>query len=147
VVRPNSGLLAALLKSDQLSGVLRWKVTLTKESLSQESAIVGWKNFWVDLSGLTKPEEVISELGRSLDLPDYFDGSLEKLSVLMPEVCDTETRAVLAISGWQEFVGKNSKSAADLAEALELGAEGSRIVVIVSDPSGNYPGLSELALA
>ena len=147
MVRPNSGLLAAMLKSDRLSGVLRWKITLTQDLLAQEAAIAGWKNFWVDLHGFSKAEEVTSEFGRCLKFPSYFDGAVGKLSTLMPDICDAQAHAVIGISGWQEFVKKDPSAASELADALELGAMNSRIVVIVSDPSGSYPGLSELALA
>lgn len=147
MVRPNSGLLAAMLRGNLLAGALRWKVTFTSELVAQESNMAGWTSAWIDLSGLTKLPQVTAEFARVLNFPDYFDGELSGLTSFLSDAVPPESGMVVAISGWQEFARLSAGEASQFAEALDAAVENLSAVIIFCDPSGKYAGLAELSLA
>ena len=147
MVRPNSGLLAAMLRGSLLTGALRWKVTFTSESIVQEAAMAGWKSVWIDLSGLKKLDQVNGELARVLSFPDYFDGELGSIAGFLVDSVPGDSGLLIGVSGWQEFVKASPADAKAFADALDSAIEGQSVVAIFCDPSGNYPGLAELSLA
>lgn len=147
MVRPNSGLLAAMLRGNLLKGALRWKVTFTSESGAQEAAMAGWKFAWIDLAGIKSLDQVTAEFGRVLEFPDFFDGELKSIPGLLVDVVPAEAGLLMTVSGWQDFAKANPADAADFAEALDGATSSLNAVAIFCDPSGKYAGLAELSLA
>ena len=66
---PNPGLLAALLKTGRLTGVLRWKVNLTNENLKIEANIAKWIGYFLNLSDTKSLEDCFALISTEFDLP------------------------------------------------------------------------------
>jgi len=141
---PNPGLLAALLKTGRLTGVLRWKVTVTPEVVATESGLSKFSGYFVDTSGATTIKDFLGLVGNQLGIIDLnlsnFESKLKTLTV-------TESGGFIAWSGWQELVKENIDDAIVAVELFQTVCANWPGVVLAVDPVGKFAGLDELVAA
>jgi len=147
VVSPNPGLLAALLKTGRLTGVLRWKVVLVADAVSQECAAAGWRSALLNTQGVKSLEEFLqisaTELGLAIearsDIAAWEQGLVSQFVQDVP-VCITWL-------GWQDLIANNPSDAAVVVNIFEDILKSQAGLVLISGPQGNFPQVDELALA
>jgi len=141
---PNPGLLAALLKSGRLSGVLRWKVTVTAEIVATEAGLSKFSGYFLDTTGAKSFADFFSLASNQLGLPNLdlsnFESSLKNLVV-------NESGGFIAWSGWQDLVKENDADALVIAGIFELVTSTWPGVVLAVDPVGKFTDLAELVSA
>ncbi len=142
---PNPGLLAAMLKAQRLSGVMRWKVTFTELGFKGEANLAGWNGVWLETSAVKSVQEFIDVSANQIANPKLVGSSLaDFIEILM--LRDEKLGSIcIAWSGWQDLIKSDPQGALEITEAMELACqEGSR-VVLVCDSVGSFPGISELS--
>lgn len=146
---PNPGLLAALLKTGRLTGVVRWKVNLSQEALKVEAEIANYSYFFLVTNGLEDLTETISSLGNQLGLVDLTRENLvTKLLEFGTTANNSSQKSLLvAWSGWQDLVRNDLVGATLVIDALEQAAENWPGAVLVIDSHGNFPDLAVLTSA
>lgn len=144
VVAPSPGLLAAMLKAQRLTGVLRWKVNFTETLVAAEAGLAGWDFIWLDSSGAQSEQNFIDLAAQQILRPDLVGCGLEVIAQELVGLDGATSSYCIAWTGWQELVKSDSSAAQRIAEVLEeVGSEKANVVV-VCDSSGNFPGISEL---
>jgi Barstar (barnase inhibitor) len=147
VVSPNPGLLAALLKTGRLGGVLRWKVVLSPETVTQECIAAGWRSVTLDTHGASSLNELlqisVSELGVELAAGNSlaaWDAALTGLMVQDVPLCITWV-------GWQDVIAKNPSDAEAIVSVFEDILKDQPGLVLIAGHQGSFPRVDELALA
>lgn len=144
VVAPSPGLLAAMLKAQRLSGVLRWKVNFTEAVISAEAGLAGWDFIWIDSSGAVSERDFIDLVAQQILRPDLVGCGLSEIAVELVGHNGMAANVCIAWTGWQELVKSDLSVAQLIAEQLDVAGSDPGNVVLVCDSSGNFPGLSEL---
>lgn len=144
MVSPNPGLLGALLNSGHLSGLIRWKVSLTKESIQSESSIARRAGYFLDSTSVKSLEDFLTLTGNQISQKNLNLTNLEQVLLDLPV---GENGAVLAWSGWQEFLKESPTEAKGIASIFEAVANQANWVFLVVDPKGDFPDLAQLASA
>lgn len=145
VVSPNPGLLAALVRTGNLSGILRWKVNLNADVVQGEATQCGWTGTWIDTAQLSDTESVLNHFAQELNFPDYFDCTTPALSEFMTDVLSAETKHFVVWSGWQDYVRANAEHAHEVAQALDFVGVQHNSPIFVVDSTGDFPDIAELA--
>ena len=144
VVAPNPGLLAAMLKAQRLTGVLRWKVNFTEAVVAAEAGLAGWDYIWLDSSGARSEQDFIDLVAQQILRPDLVGCDLTTIAQELVGLDGVAENYCIAWSGWQELVKSDSSAAQRIADELEDAGNEKTNVVLVCDSSGNFPGISEL---
>lgn len=146
---PNPGLLAALLKTGRLTGVLRWKVNLTNEHLKIEANIAKWIGYFLNLSDSKSLEDCFALISTEFDLPKLnLANFVQLISEKFQQQKNTgDQKILLAISGWQELVKNSSTDAQSFVSLLEEIAENLPGLVLFVDSKGEYPDIALLTSA
>ncbi len=146
---PNLGLLAALLKTGRLTGVVRWKVNMTQESLKVEAQIANYSCVYLDTSAATDLDQTISSLGKQLEEPDLSQENLADRLVHFGAKLKTAnpTSILMAWSGWQELVKNDLAGAKFIVEIFEQTAAQWPGAILVIDSKGDFPDLAVLTSA
>ncbi|MFM1778270.1 MAG: hypothetical protein RL741_888 [Actinomycetota bacterium] len=144
VVAPNPGLLAAMLKAQRLTGVLRWKVNFTEAVVAAEAGLAGWNYIWLDSSGARAEQDFIDLVAQQILRPDLVGCDLVAIAHELVGFDGDTANYCIAWTGWQELVKSDSGAAQRIADELEAAGSEKTNVVLVCDSSGNFPGISEL---
>lgn len=145
MVSPNPGLLAALVRTGNLSGILRWKVNLSADVVLGEATQCAWTGTWIDTSTLTDLDTVLRQFAHELNFPDYFDRTTPALGEFLADVLSGENKRFIVWSGWQDFVRSDAEQAQAVAQALDyVGVQHGRPIFVV-DSAGDFPDIAELA--
>jgi hypothetical protein len=143
VAAPIPGLLAAMLKAERLSGVLRWKVNFSEPVISGEAGLAGWNYIWLDTSSVTSDRELVDVAAVQISKPVLLGAAISDLvSALVPT--DTDQKTCIAWTNWQDLVKADLATAQNLAEQLDEACRDKSVVVIVCDSVGQFPGIAEL---
>lgn len=144
VVAPSPGLLAAMLKAQRLSGVLRWKVNFTEAVIAAEAGLAGWDFIWIDSSGAVSERDFIDLVAQQLLRPDLVGCGISEIAFELVGRNGMAANVCIAWTGWQELVKSDLSAAQRIADHLDEAGSEPANVVLVCDSSGNFPGLSEL---
>jgi hypothetical protein len=144
VVAPNPGLLAAMLKAQRLTGVLRWKVNFTEAVIAAEAGLAGWDFIWVDSSGAVSEQDFIDLVAQQLLRPDLVGCDISAIVEELLRRPAATTNLCIAWTGWQELVKADSSAAQRIADQLDEAGSEQANVVLVCDSTGNFLGISEL---
>ena len=144
VVAPNPGLLAAMLKAQRLTGVLRWKVNFTEAVVAAEAGLAGWDYIWLDSSGARSEQDFIDLVAQQILRPELVGCDLTTIARELVGLDGVAENYCIAWSGWQELVKSDSSAAQRIADELEVAGNEKTSVILVCDSSGNFPGISEL---
>lgn len=144
VVAPNPGLLAAMLKAQRLTGVLRWKVNFTEAVVAAEAGLAGWDYIWLDSSGARSEQDFIDLVAKQILRPELVGCGLAVIAQELVGLDGVTANYCIAWTGWQELVKSDSSAAQRIADELEEAGSDKANVVLVCDSSGNFPGISEL---
>ena len=144
VVAPNPGLLAAMLKAQRLTGVLRWKVNFTEAVVAAEAGLAGWNYIWLYSSGAKSEQDFIDLVAQQILRPDLVGCDLAAIAHELVGLDGVTPECCIAWTGWQELVKSDAGAAQRIAEELEAAGNEKTNVVLVCDSSGNFPGISEL---
>lgn len=140
---PIPGLLAAMLKAQRLSGVLRWKVNFSEQVISGEAELAGWNYIWLDTRAVTTDRELVDLAANQISSPELLDSAISDLvSALVPN--GSEQKTLIVWSNWQELVKADLTTAQNFAEQLDEACREKSAVVIVCDSVGQFPGIAEL---
>ena len=140
---PIPGLLAAMLKAQRLSGVLRWKVNFTEQVISGEAELAGWNYIWLDTRAVTTDRELVDLAANQISSPELLDSAISDLvSALVPN--GSEQKTLIVWSNWQELVKADLTTAQNFAEQLDEACREKSAVVVVCDSVGQFPGIAEL---
>ena len=142
---PNPGLLAAMLKADRLSGVMRWKVNFTESGFKGEANLAAWNGLWLDTSGVKSIQDFVDLAANQTSNPQLVGHTLAELIEKMFSSDTSDDSMCVAWSGWQDLMKSAPAEALEIAEALELGCQELSAVVLVCDSVGSFPGISELS--
>jgi len=143
VAAPIPGLLAAMLKAQRLSGVLRWKVNFSEQVISGEAELAGWNYIWLDTRAVTTDRELVDLAANQISSPELLDSAISDLvSALVPN--GSEQKTLIVWSNWQELVKADLTTAQNFAEQLDEACREKSAVVIVCDSVGQFPGIAEL---
>ena len=146
---PNLGLLAALLKTGRLTGVVRWKVNMSQESLKIEAQIANYSYFYLITNGACDLTETISSVGKQLDIADLSQENLTtKFLEFGAKMKNSNSTPILLVwSGWQELLRNDLVGANLIVNAFEQATEEWPGAVLVIDSQGNFPDLAVLTSA
>ena len=142
---PNPGLLAAMLKADRLSGVMRWKVNFTESGFKGEANLAAWTGLWLDTSGVKSTQDFVDVAANQTSNPQLVGHTLAELIEKMFSSDTSDDSICVAWSGWQDLMKSAPAEALEIAEAFELGCQERLAVVLVCDSVGSFPGISELS--
>ena len=142
---PNPGLLAAMLKADRLSGVMRWKVNFTESGFKGEANLAAWNGLWLDTSGVKSTQDFVDVAANQTSNPQLVGHTLAELIEKMFSSDTSDDSICVAWSGWQDLMKSAPAEALEIAEAFELGCQERLAVVLVCDSVGSFPGISELS--
>jgi len=147
VVSPNPGLLAALLKTGKLNGLLRWKVVLADEAVRAECSAANWSSLVLDSSNVKTLEELIQISVAELAIATSANPTVSEWEKGLDLAFSGVQPTCLVWLGWQELV-KHSKEDAAVAVAIFEDLLKSRDgVVLIVGHQGIFPNIDELALA
>lgn len=140
---PNPGLLAALLKTGRLTGLLRWKVDVTGEEVAVEQAASGFKAFQLDTTGVRNLNDFFAVTATQLNLASCdltnFVSNLRTLA--------NAPGVFVTWSGWETFVKENFEDAFAVAQMFDEAAQDWPGVVLVVGKNGKFKDLAELTSA
>lgn len=140
---PIPGLLAAMLKAERLSGVLRWKVNFTAQVISGEAGLAGWDHVWLDTKAVKSEQDFVDVAANQIAKPELLGKSVaELINILFAS--KPETGICIAWTNWQELTKADMAAAEHIADLLDEACQGTAAVVIVCDSVGKFPGISEL---
>jgi len=145
VAAPNPGLLAAMLKADRLSGVMRWKVNFTESGFKGEANLAAWNGLWLDTSGVKSTQDFVDVAANQTSNPQLVGHTLAELIEKMFSSDTSDDSMCVAWSGWQDLMKSAPAEALEIAEAFELGCQERLAVILVCDSVGSFPGISELS--
>ena len=147
MVSPNPGLLAALLKTGRLTGVLRWKVVLVDDAVSQECAAAGWRSALLNTQGAKSLEEFLQISATELGLTVEARSSIAAWEQALVGQIVQDVPVCITWLGWQDLIASNSADAAVVVNIFEDILKSQPGLVLISGPQGNFPQVDELALA
>ena len=138
---PNPGLLAALLKTGRLTGVLRWKVELTAEQVAVEQAASGFTAFQLDTTGVKSLTEFFAVCSKQ------FNGAATDFSSFESLLKNLNNGASIFViwSGWEDFAKENYDDALAIVNIFEEVAQTWPGTVLVVGKNGKFKDLAELA--
>ena len=145
VAAPNPGLLAAMLKAQRLSGVMRWKVTFTESGFKGETNLAGWNGIWLETSAVKSVREFIDVCANQIGNPKLIGSSLVEFVETLLAGDEKLGSTCIAWSGWQDLIKSDSQAALEITEAMEVACQEGSNVVLVCDSVGSFPGISELS--
>lgn len=142
---PNPGLLAAMLKTQRLNGVVRWKVNFTESSFRGEANLATWNGMWLETSAVRSIQDFVDVAANQTSNSHLIGATIaELIETLFPNDI-AENKICIAWSGWQDLVKSSPESALEIAEAFDQICQERLAVVLVCDSSGAFPGISELS--
>jgi hypothetical protein len=145
VAAPNPGLLAAMLKTQRLNGVVRWKVNFTESGFLGEANLAAWNGTWLETSAVRSIQDFIDVAANQTSNSNLVGATLADLvETIFPKEIE-DRKICIAWSGWQDLVKSSPESALEIAEALDQVCQERLAVVLVCDSSGTFPGISELS--
>ncbi len=147
VVSPNPGLLSALLRTGKLSGLLRWKVTLSEDQIVSETNSAGWRGVWVDTTGARTQAQFIELVVKALSLNKYANDSLMEFEVAFRDYLTESPSTAIFWVGWQDLIKHNKSDTQVLARVIEDVIETTSSLVLVVGTAGSFPEIGELSLA
>ena len=142
---PNPGLLAAMLKAQRLSGVMRWKVTFTESGFKGETNLAGWNGVWLETSSVKSVQEFIDVCANQIGITKLIGSSLAEFVEALISNDEKLGSTCIAWSGWQDLIKSDSQGALEVSEAMEAACQDGSNVVLVCDSVGSFPGISELS--
>lgn len=142
---PNPGLLAAMLKAQRLSGVMRWKVTFTESGFKGETNLAGWNGVWLETSAVKSVQEFVDVCANQLGHPKLVGASLAEFIDFLIASDENFENTCIAWSGWQDLIKSDPQGALEITEAFEVACQEDSHVVLVCDSVGSFPGISELS--
>lgn len=142
---PNPGLLAAMLKAQRLSGVMRWKVTFTESGFRGETNLAGWNGVWLETSSVKSVQEFVDVSANQISIPLLVGSSLAELIQALVSSNEKQVDTCIAWSGWQDLVKADPQGALEITEAMELACQKGSTVILVCDSVGSFSGISELS--
>ncbi len=142
---PNPGLLAAMLKANRLSGVMRWKVNFTESGFTGETNLAGWNGVWLATSDVKSVQDFVDLAATQTSNPQLVGHTLAELIEAIFSADNAPENICVAWSGWQDLIKSAPQEALEIAEALDLGCQERSAVVLVCDSVGSFPGISELS--
>lgn len=142
---PNPGLLAAMLKAQRLSGVMRWKVTFTESGFKGETNLAGWNGVWLETSSVKSVQEFVDVSANQISIPLLVGSSLAELIQALVSSNEKQVDTCIAWSGWQDLVKADPQGALEITEAMELACQKGSTVILVCDSVGSFSGISELS--
>lgn len=142
---PNPGLLAAMLKGQRLSGVMRWKVTFTESGFKGESNLAGWNGVWLETSAAKSVQEFIDLCANQIGNPKLVGSSLAEFVEILISNDEKLGSTCIAWSGWQDLIKADPQAALEITDAMEQACQEGSNVVLVCDSVGSFPGISELS--
>ena len=96
---PIPGLLAAMLKAERLSGVLRWKVNFTAQVISGEAGLAGWDHVWLDTKAVKSEQDFVDVAANQIAKPELLGKSVaELINILFAS--KPETGICIAWTNW-----------------------------------------------
>jgi len=147
VVSPNPGLLAALLKTGRLNGVLRWKVVLADDAVSQECASAGWRSLIMDTHGAKSLNDLLHVSVSELGLPADAHSSVATWEQAISSLIAQDTPVCITWVGWQDIVASSPAEATVLVDVFEDILRDHPGLVLIAGHQGKFPSVDELALA
>lgn len=145
VAAPNPGLLAAMLKAQRLSGVMRWKVTFTESGFKGETNLAGWNGIWLETSAVKSVPEFIDVCANQIGNPKLIGSSLVEFVETLLAGDEKLGSTCIAWSGWHDLIESDSQAALEITEAMEVACQEGSNVVLVCDSVGSFPEISELS--
>jgi hypothetical protein len=145
VAAPNPGLLAAMLKAQRLSGVMRWKVTFTESGFKGEANLAGWNGIWLETSEVKSIQDFVDVSANQILNPQLVGGTLADLVDRIIPIDLSDSNTCIAWTGWQDLIKSDANAALEIAEALDQVCQERNAVAIVCDSVGSVPGISELS--
>jgi hypothetical protein len=145
VAAPNPGLLAAMLKAQRLSGVLRWKVTFTESGFNGEANLAGWNGVWLETSAVKSVQEFIDVSANQIANSKLVGSSLTEFVEILISRDEKLGNTCIAWSGWQDLIKSDPQGALEITDAMEAACLEGSTVVLVCDSVGSFPGISELS--
>jgi len=145
VAAPNPGLLAAMLKANRLSGVMRWKVNFTESGFSGETNLAGWNGLWLDTTDVKSIQDFVDFAAHQTSNAHLVGCTMADLVTAIFPAENSVENICMAWSGWQDLVKAAPQDAQDIADSFELACQGISAVVVVCDSTGAFPGISELS--
>ena len=142
---PNPGLLAAMLKANRLSGVMRWKVNFTESGFSGETNLAAWRGLWLDTSDVKSTQEFVDLTANQTSNPQLVGHDLAELVNVIFSDDNSGGPMCIAWSGWQDLIKAAPEDAQEIAELLDSACQECAGVVLVCDSTGNFPAISELS--
>lgn len=146
---PNPGLLAALLKTGRLIGVVRWKVNLSDEAAQVEASISNWSYFYLDTHGAKTVQDCVNLFATQLKISDLTLFNLaEKLVSLNSQIQLSNAKNIFLVwTGWQDVVANDLAEINLLQESFEHASQQWPGVVLIVDSKGQFPNVAELTSA
>ena len=142
---PNPGLLAAMLKAQRLSGVLRWKVNFTESGFSGETNLAAWNGLWLETAGVKSLQDFVDLVANQTSNSKLVGSSLAELIETIFSTDSPEVGICIGWSGWQDLVKTDLQAALEIAEAFDVACQANGAVVLVCDSLGTFTGISELS--
>ena len=147
MVSPNPGLLAALLKTGRLTGVLRWKVVLVDETVSQECAAAGWRSAVLNTQGAKSLDEFLQISASELGLPIEARSNISHWEKALVSQFVENVPVCITWLGWSDLIASSPSDAAVVVGIFEDILKEHSGLVLIAGPQGNFPQVDELALA
>lgn len=145
VAAPNPGLLAAMLKTQRLNGVVRWKVNFTESGFLGEANLATWSGIWLDTSAVKSIHDFVDIAANQTSNSHLVGATLVELVEAIFPSENSELKTCIAWSGWQDLIKSSPEAALEIAEVLDQICHERSAVVLVCDSSGAFPGISELS--
>lgn len=147
MVSPNPGLLAALLKTGRLNGVMRWKVVLADDTVKQECLSAGWRSLVLDTHGAKSLDDVLQVSVSDLGLAADDAASVSAWEKAIVGLMSQDTPACLTWVGWQDIIARSAADAAVVVGVFEDVLKDQAGLVLIAGHQGNFPNVDELAMA
>ena len=147
MVSPNPGLLAALLKTGRLGGVLRWKVVLSPETVTLECDSAGWRSLAIDTHGARELTELLQISATELGLAQEAGTTLATWEQAVTSALTQAIPVCITWVGWQDIISANPDDAQVLVGVFEDIFKDHPGLVLIAGHQGNFPRVDELALA
>ena len=142
---PNPGLLAAMLKAQRLSGVMRWKVNFTESGFSGETNLAAWNGLWLETASVKSLQDFVDLVANQTSNPKLVGSPLAELIETIFSNDSPEVSICIGWSGWQDLVKTDPKAALEIADAFDAACQANGAVVLVCDSLGTFTGISELS--
>lgn len=134
-----------MLKAQRLQGVLRWKVNFTESGFTGETNLAGWNGLWLDTSAAKSIQDFVDVVATESKNMSLVGGTLPDLVDSIIPSGDDHRSICIAWTGWQDLMKASPEAALEIAELLDVVCQERSAVVVVSDSTGSFPGISELS--